>query len=218
MSSTKVKPRTKKLQRKLWKQRLSLLTSIDNWKKRKKIVFGLVCVFVMCLSLLGMYKNYMEKQNAEIEKTIVRYYMAMSNKDIEELKRNIYPDNEVYTNGFILDMFSKMGVINFNSIKLETIYPALIDGNIAIVGYVAETKGSLKQENIIFKEIGTTVLIKKNDMWYIAKPIDLQNVSSDYLNNFFNKYENVLRENMTEKEAENVVKSQKYLFSIVKEN
>lgn len=172
----------------------------------------------MCLSLLGMYKNYMEKQNAEIEKTIVRYYMAMSNKDIEELKRNIYPDNEVYTNGFILDMFSKMGVINFNSIKLETIYPALIDGNIAIVGYVAETKGSLKQENIIFKEIGTTVLIKKNDMWYIAKPIDLQNVSSDYLNNFFNKYENVLRENMTEKEAENVVKSQKYLFSIVKEN
>lgn len=160
----------------------------------------------------------MEKQNAEIEKTIVRYYMAMSNKDIEELKRNIYPDNEVYTNGFILDMFSKMGVINFNSIKLETIYPALIDGNIAIVGYVAETKSSLKQENIIFKEIGTTVLIKKNDMWYIAKPIDLQNVSSDYLNNFFNKYENVLRENMTEKEAENVVKSQKYLFSIVKEN
>ena len=52
----------------------------------------------------------------------------------------------------------------------------------------------------------------------MAKPIDLQGVSADYLNDFFDKYEDILRKNVSKEEAENVVKSQKHLFSIVKEN
>lgn len=162
----------------------------------------------------------MEKQNEEIEKTIVRYYMAMSNKDMEELKNNIYPENVDYVNGFILDVKAKMFATNFESIKIDTIYPALIDGDIAIVGYKAITKSYLQgNENAItFQELGTTVMLRKGDVWFVAKPIDLQGVSADYLNDFFDKYEDILRKNVSKEEAENVVKSQKYLFSIAKEN
>ena len=197
-----------------------MLTSIDSWENKKKFIVGLACVFITCLSLLGMYKNYMEKQNEEIEKTIVRYYMAMNNKDMEELKNNIYPDNVDYTNEFILDVKAKMFATNFESIKIDTIYPALIDGDIAIVGYKAITKSYLQgNENAItFQELGTTVMLRKGDVWFVAKPIDLQGVSADYLNDFFDKYEDILRKNVSKEEAENVVKSQKYLFSIVKEN
>jgi hypothetical protein len=163
-----------------------------------------------------MYKNYMEAQNTEIEKTVVHYYMAMDNKDMDELKKVIYPENEDYTNGFIMDVQSKMLVTKFESIKVDTIYPALIDGNIAIVGYRATTKSNLNSPSLItFQEIGTSVLKKKGDRWYIAKPIDLQNISSDYLNEFFNKYQKVLKENITEEDAEHVVNSQKALFSLL---
>ena len=89
----------------------------------------------------------MEKQNEEIEKTIVRYYMAMSNKDMEELKNNIYPENVDYVNGFILDIEAKMDATNFESIKIDSIYPALIDGDMAIVGYRAITKSYLNGRN-----------------------------------------------------------------------
>lgn len=197
-----------------------MLTSIDSWKNKKKFIVGLACVFITCLSLLGMYKNYMEKQNEEIEKTIVRYYMAMNNKDMEELKNNIYPDNVDYTNEFILDVKAKMFATNFESIKIDTIYPALIDGDIAIVGYRAITKSHLQgnKNAITFQELGTTVMLRKGDVWFVAKPIDLQGVSTDYLNAFFDKYEYVLRRSVSKEDAENVVKSQKYLFSVVKNN
>lgn len=163
----------------------------------------------------------MEKQNEEIEKTIVRYYMAMSNKDMEELKNNIYPENVDYVNGFILDIEAKMDATNFESIKIDSIYPALIDGDMAIVGYRTITKSYLNGRNenaITFQELGTTVMLRKGNEWYVAKPIDLQGVSADYLNDFFDKYEDILRKNVSKEEAENVVKSQKHLFSIVKEN
>ena len=163
----------------------------------------------------------MEKQNEEIEKTIVRYYMAMSNKEMEELKNNIYPENVDYVNGFILDIEAKMDATNFESIKIDSIYPALIDGDMAIVGYRAITKSYLNGRNenaITFQELGTTVMLRKGNEWYVAKPIDLQGVSADYLNDFFDKYEDILRKNVSKEEAENVVKSQKHLFSIVKEN
>lgn len=192
-----------------------MLTSIEQWKRKKKIIIGAACVFLMCLSLLGMYKNYMEKQNIEIEKTITRYYMAMDNKDMDELNKLIYPENEAYTQDFLMDVKTKMFVTNFESIKLNTIYPALIDGNIAIVGYQATTKSKALSETASFQEIGTTVLRRKGDSWYVAKPIDLQDISADYLNDFFDKYQEILRENITKKEAENVVKSQKEMFSLV---
>ena len=195
-----------------------MLTSIDSWKNKKKFIVGLACVFITCLSLLGMYKNYMEKQNEEIEKTIVRYYMAMSNKDMEELKNNIYPENVDYVNGFILDIKAKMDATNFESIKIDSIYPALIDGDMAIVGYRAITKSYLNGRNenaITFQELGTTVMLRKGNKWYVAKPIDVQGVSTDYLNDFFDKYEDILRKNVSEEEAENVVESQKHLFSIL---
>ena len=91
----------------------------------------------------------------------------------------------------------------------------------AIVGYRAITKSYLNGRNenaITFQELGTTVMLRKGNEWYVAKPIDLQGVSADYLNDFFDKYEDILRKNVSKEEAENVVKSQKHLFSIVKEN
>ena len=192
-----------------------MLTSIEQWKNKKKIIVGVTCLFLICLSLLGMYKNYMEKQNIEIEKTITRYYMAMDNKDMNELNKLIYPENEAYTQSFLMDVKTKIIVTSFESIKLNRIYPALIDGNIAIVGYQVTTKNKALSETASFQEIGTTVLRRKGDSWYVAKPIDLQDVSADYLNDFFDKYQEVLRENITKEEANSVLKSQKEIFSLV---
>lgn len=156
---------------------------------------------------LGFARNAVEIANHEINSSVVAYFNALNKKDYKKLDKILYPtDNAEY----VLTIAAKAQAVGTESIRLQKIYPALVDNNIAVVGFEYSVNNLIENQRVTFKRTNLFFMLKNKDNWYVAKPDDLTSYSAEYLSAMIDKYDSVIRENMTD----DAVKEQKYYNDI----
>lgn len=156
---------------------------------------------------MSLAKNAVEIANHEINSSVVAYFNALNKKDYKELDKILYPtDNAEY----ILTIAAKAQAVGTESVRLQKIYPALVDRNIALVGFEYSVNNLIDNQRVSFKRTNLFFMLRKKDSWYVAKPDDLKEYSAEYLSTMIDKYDTVIKKNMTEE----TVKDQKYYNDI----
>ncbi len=134
---------------------------------------------------------------------MVGYFNALNKQDYNSMRNYLYPtDNEQY----LLDILLKSKAVGITSIRLQTIYPAIVDGNVAIVGFETSTNAVFENKNTSTREINVFFFRKKNSDWYIAKPQDLSDIPAHKISDMIGQYKSIIKENMTETSVSNQVK------------
>ena len=134
---------------------------------------------------------------------MVGYFNALNKQDYNSMRNYLYPtDNEQY----LLDILLKNKAVGITSIRLQTIYPAIVDGNVAIVGFETSTNAVFENKNTSTREINVFFFRKKNSDWYIAKPQDLSDIPAHKISDMIGQYKSIIKENMTETSVSNQVK------------
>ena len=172
------------------------LQHIKN-KKIKYLIYILAICFSLFVFLFSINKYYIEESNLEIDNMLKNYCETMNNKNFDEINKFLYPENNPENKEYINILKTKSSAIGLESIRLKKIYPALVEHNIAIVGFEVATNSNYNNQQITIKEIKTEVLLKKNNDWFIAKPVDLIDYDKSYLNILFNNYYKILKENIS---------------------
>ena len=83
------------------------------------------------------------------------------------------------------------------SIHLQRIYPALIDGEIGIVGFETTTKNFYQGQEVVLKETNTFIVKRLQGEWYITKPSDLRDYDSKYIESLIESYMEVIKKNIS---------------------
>ena len=169
-------------------------------------MFLAVTVFLW-VAYLGFAKTSVEIANHEINSSVVAYFNALNKKNYKELDKILYPtDNAEY----VLTIAAKAQAVGTESIRLHKIYPALVDRNIAVVGFEYSVNNLIENQRVTFKRTNLFFMLKNKGNWYVAKPNDLDSYSAEYLSAMIDKYDSVIRENMTD----DAIKEQKYYNDI----
>ena len=118
------------------------------------------------------------RMNYEINETIAEYFTAFNHKDYAGMEKYLYPEND--NRDYLLMTKAKADAVEMQSIHLQKIYPALVDGDFAVVGVETSTIHHYASEYTTIKEANTLFLRKYKGKWYVAKPEDLDDVSLAY--------------------------------------
>ena len=159
---------------------------------------------ILSLSYLGLAKENTEIANHEINSTVLGYFNAINKKEYIELDKILYPtDNSEY----ILTIAAKAQAVGMESMRLKTIYPSLVDGNIAVVGFESSVNNYINDQHVTFQQTNLFFMLKKDNHWYVAKPSDLANYDPQYLSSMIEKYDVVIKKNLS---VETINKQQEF--------
>jgi hypothetical protein len=171
-------------------------------KFRTAMTTVVVAGFVVLL-YVSLVRINTEQANTTIDNNLVGYFTAMNKQDYGEMRNYLYPtDNEDY----LLDIMLKSKAIGVTSIRLQKIYPALVDRNLAIVGFEVSTNAKYKGEDVTTRQTSTYFFRKRGNAWYIAKPADLQDISQKRISDMIDAYKPIMKENM----ADSIVEQNEY--------
>ena len=172
------------------------------------IEFAVVVVFVG-LAYLSLLRIDVEQANYAIQENMVGYFNALNKQEYGKMRQYLYPtDNSEY----LLDIMVKAKAVGITSVRLQTIYPALVDGDIAITGFETSTNAIYQGKDLTARQTNTFFFRKKDGRWYIAKPEDLTDISAQKISDMIDAYNPIIKENMNE----SIVEQQKYNESSAK--
>ena len=148
--------------------------SIANIKSAPlKILIRTILVFlIIVVAYFSLNKYYIEASTYEINDTITGYFTDLNKKDFNHIQKYLYPD--VGNRTYALAIGAKSVATGMQSIHLQRIYPALIDGEIGIVGFETTTKNFYQGQEVVLKETNTFIVKRFQGEWYITKPSDLR--------------------------------------------
>lgn len=151
------------------------------------------------LVYLSLLKINTEQTNLAIDNNMAGYFTALNKEDYAGMRRFLYPsDNEKY----LLDILLKSKAVGITSVRLQKIYPALVDKELAIVGFETSTNAVYEGRNVTTRQVGTYFFRKKDNVWYIAKPEDLQDIPAQRISDMIDAYQPTMKANMSEDIAE----------------
>lgn len=164
-------------------------------KARRKSSFLIIGLFVFLVLLgLALARENTMRMNYEINETIAEYFTAFNRKDYAGMEKYLYPEND--NRDYLLMTKAKADAVEMQSIHLQKIYPALVDGDFAVVGVETSTIHHYASEYTTIKEANTLFLRKHKGKWYVAKPEDLDDVSLAYKEELIERYSAVVAENI----------------------
>lgn len=159
----------------------------------KKIITAIIGIVIVFSAIFGLNRYNLEQDNADIRGLILTYYQALNNQEyslLEDLYAPTYPES---TQVYIDNIQLKMEAVNFDSIKAERIYPALVHNDFGIAGVISKTTNIVDGKEASFKEFNVILVRHVNGRWYIAKPEDAQELGQDKLKEFFSKYKDTVK-------------------------
>jgi len=125
---------------------------------------------------------------------MVGYFNALDKQDYDAMRGYLYPtDNDAY----LLDILLKSKTVGTTSVRLQKIYPALVNGDLAVVGFESSTNATFNGKDSTIREVNMFFFRKKDGEWYIAKPEDLSNVPEQRISGMIDRYTGVMKENIT---------------------
>lgn len=131
--------------------------------------------------------------NYAIDDTMASYFTAMNQQDYNGMGKYLYPTSN---DDYLLSIAVKAQAVHMQSIRLRKVYPALVHGDLAIVGFETSTSSNYEGEKTTIRETNTFFFRRKDDKWYIAKPEDLNDQSKKLINDMIDEYKPILKENM----------------------
>lgn len=142
---------------------------------------------------LALLKVNTEQSNIAIDEAMAAYFTAMDKQDYSKMRDILYPtDNEDY----LLATMVKTKAIGMESIRLQKIYPAMIDGDLAIVGFETSTSSHYQGEDLTLREANTFFFRRAHGKWYIAKPSDLADIPARKISGMIDAYKPIIKENI----------------------
>ena len=164
---------------------------------------SVLALSVLAVSYLALLKIKTEQANSAIDESMVGYFSALNQEDYGRMREFLYPtDNEEY----LLTTLLKSKAVGVTSVRLQKIYPALVNGDIAIVGFEVSTNASYRGEDLTARTTDTFFYRRKDGIWYIAKPEDLADIPAQRISDMIDEYQPVMKENM----KENISDAQEY--------
>lgn len=168
------------------------LANIKNRNLRIAVQLLLIVAFIALL-VVGLNKWYIQASNLEINNLVKDYIQTMNRQDFKQLGQYLVPVDKEANQDYILTLKAKAEAIQLKSVRAKTIYPALVDKDIALVCVEVSTEGGYKSQYMTVKELSIMVLKKYQDKWYVAKPSDLMEYDETYLSGLFDKYQDYLK-------------------------
>lgn len=163
------------------------------WRLKTVIKVSFAIIFLGLL-YLGFLKVNTEQANRVIDENMVGYFNALDKQDYNEMRRYLYPtDND----GYLLNILLKSKAVGTTSVRLQKIYPALVDRDLALVGFESSTNATFKGKDTTIREVNMFFFRKKDGNWYIAKPQDLTDMSEQKISDMIDSYKSVMKENIT---------------------
>ena len=169
------------------------LANIKNRNLRIAVQLLLIVAFITLL-VVGLNKWYVQASNLEINNLVKDYIQTMNRQDFKQLGQYLIPVDKEANQDYILTLKAKAEAIQLKSVRAKTIYPALVDKDIALVCVEVSTEGGYKSQYMTVKELNIMVLKKYQDKWYVAKPSDLMEYDEAYLSGLFDKYQDYLKD------------------------
>lgn len=144
---------------------------------------------------LALLRIDTEQANYAINDNLVGYFNSLNKEDCQEMRKYLYPtDNEKY----LLDTMVKAKAIGVKSTRVQKIYPVLVNGDIAIVGFEVSTTANFGGEDYVTRGLDTFFYRKHSGHWYIAKPTDLADVPKQKLSDMIDAYNPIIKDNLGE--------------------
>ena len=153
----------------------------------------LLIVAFITLLVVGLNKWYVQASNLEINNLVKDYIQTMNRQDFKQLGQYLVPVDKEANQDYILTLKAKAEAIQLKSVRAKTIYPALVDKDIALVCVEVSTEGGYKSQYMTVKELNIMVLKKYQNKWYVAKPSDLMEYDEAYLSGLFDKYQDYMK-------------------------
>ena len=171
--------------------------SIANIKNTplKIFVSTMLILIIMVVSYFSLNKYYIEASTYEINDTITGYFNCLNQKDFNNLQKYLYPD--IGNRSYALTIGAKSVAIGMQSVHLQKIYPALVDGEIGIVGFETSTRNIYQGEEVVLKEINTFIVRRNQGKWYITKPSDLSDYDGKYIETLIESYSEIIKRNIS---------------------
>lgn len=183
-SRSRLSLRKSKLLQKLLPRKPWLRTAI-------KVAFAAV---LLGLLYVGLVRFSTGQANRAIDEKMVGYFNALDKQDYDAMRGYLYPtDNDAY----LLDILLKSKAVGTTSVRLQKIYPALVNGDLAVVGFESSTNATFNGKDSTIREVNMFFFRKKDGEWYIAKPEDLSNVPEQRISGMIDRYTGVMKENIT---------------------
>ena len=135
-----------------------------------------------------------EQANAVIQNNITNYFSALSSRNFVEAQTFYANADSENTKMYINELSEKARGIKLQSITPDTIYPALVNGNLGVVGVKVTTKGQVQNQNVEATELTLFIMLKEQDKWKITQPSDLSNYSEDHITKLLDEYKKVLEQ------------------------
>lgn len=154
----------------------------------------LVFLFII-VSYFSLNKYYIEASTYEINDTISGYFTCLNQKDFNHLQKYLYPDTG--NRSYALTIGAKAVAVGMESIHLQRIYPALVDGEIGIVGFETTTRNFYQGQEVVLKETNTFIVRRIQGAWYIAKSSDVSDYDEKYIKSLIESYSKIMKENMS---------------------
>lgn len=171
--------------------------SLENIKSKPiKIIATILLVgVILFIAYFSLNKHYIEASTYEINDVVTNYFTCLNKKEFDKIPEYYYPnaENEAYAKM----VGAKANVIGMQSVHLIKIYPALVDGEIGIVGFETSVKNNYKGEELVLRETNLFIMRRNQGKWYITKGNDLEDYDKQYINELIETYTPIAKENMS---------------------
>ena len=164
---------------------------------------------LVALGYLALLRIDTEQANHAIDENMVGYFNALNKKEYGDLRKYLYPTNN---EEYLLNIMLKSKAVGVTSVRLQSIYPALVDGDIAIVGFEVSTNAVHEGKDLTSRQSNMFFFRRKDGRWYIAKPDDLADIPAQKVSDMIDAYKPIMKENM----AGSIMEQKKYNEASVK--
>lgn len=190
-------------------KRLSMMKVRNKHPKIKKLFMIFSSIVLIGLSVLAINKYQLEQDSADIGGLALTYYQAINNREYSLLEKIYTPQYPWRNQSYIEDIKAKMDVVGMKQIRVDKVYPAMVNGDIGIVGIVSTETTINNGKEHSFQELN--VLFAKYDegKWHIAKPEDISQYDESLIEGMFEKYKKEFKDDITIRQ---IVKNQKAYF------
>ena len=162
-----------------------------------------VLLVLICLAYMALLRIDIKQANYAIAENMVGYFNALNKQEYDKMQRYLYPTD---SKEYLLNMMIKAKAVGVTSVRLQSVYPALVDGNLAIVGFETSTNAVFQGQDLTARQTDTFFFRRKSGKWYIAKPEDLIDIPAQKISDMIDAYKPIMKENM----AGSIVEQRQY--------
>lgn len=141
---------------------------------------------------MSLMKYNNDQSSAIIQQNIGKYFATISIQDFDDIKTFYTAKDADSVENMTNTIKNKSEQLHVQYIRPDMIYPALVNGNLGVVCVKTTTKGKVYRQDFETTEVNLFVMVKEQNDWKIARPVDLANYNTNHIMNMLESYKDYL--------------------------